>query len=47
MIVNGRSVPSLAIVTATVTRLVSFVDKQIWMVFLPTNSNVFFVLSKK
>jgi hypothetical protein len=46
MIVNERSVLSPAIVTATVSHLMSFVDVRIWMVFLTTNS-IFFVLIKK
>jgi hypothetical protein len=47
MIVDGRTILSLAIVTAMVACLGSFDDVRIWTVFLPTNSNVLFVLIKK
>ena len=44
---DGRSVPSAVIVTATVTRFVSFVDVRMWMVFFPMTSRVRFELIEK
>jgi hypothetical protein len=45
-IIDGRTLLSPTIVTATVARLVSFVDVRIWIVLFPTTSNVLFVLIK-
>jgi hypothetical protein len=47
MIINRRSVPSPVIITAMVARLVLFLHVRIWMVFLPTNSNLFFCAHQK
>jgi hypothetical protein len=45
--VDGSSVPSAVIVTATVTCFVSFVDVQMWIVFVPMTSKVCFELIEK
>ena len=45
--VDGSSVSSAVIVTATVTRFVSFVDVQMWIVFVPMTSKVHFEFIEK
>jgi len=45
--VDGSSVPSVVVVTATVTRFVSFVDVQMWIVFFPMTSIVRFEFIEK
>jgi len=45
--VDGSTVPSVAIVTATVACFVLLVDVRMWTVFTPTTSSVFFRVMQK